>query len=200
MKSLTLALALSLFALNLFAADPHAGHPMPADPHAGHKMANPHEGHAMPADPHAGHAMGGMSAGRLSNDASTAVHIEAIHSYPTIKAVPGAVYATFTNTAAEADQLLSVSTPAAKTVEIHQTSVNKEGVARMDMVKTLPLPAGQAVKLERGGTHLMLIGLKANLAKDEIINLTFEFQKAGKVTVKVPVWPLSQHSQEGFHH
>src|SRR5690606_7479302 len=58
------------------AADPHAGHDMPAkpaappDPHAGHIMppakpaADPHAGHAMPAqrplappDPHAGHDM-----------------------------------------------------------------------------------------------------------------------------------------------
>jgi len=190
MKTLTLALAFGLFAVNLFAADPHEGH----------SMANPHEGHAMPADPHAGHGMGNLSAGKLSNDASTAVHIEAIHAYPSIKAVPGAVYATFTNTAAVADQLLSITTPAAKTVEIHATSMNKEGVMRMDQLKTLPLPAGQAVKLERGGTHIMLIGLKANLAKDEIIDLTLEFQNAGKLTVKVPVWPLSQHSQDGFHH
>lgn len=55
------------------AADPHAGHAMPAasptpDPHAGHDMPaptptpDPHAGHAMPSpsptpDPHAGHRM-----------------------------------------------------------------------------------------------------------------------------------------------
>jgi CopA family copper-resistance protein len=59
------------------AADPHAGHQMPAtpaaapDPHAGHTMpakpqapADPHAGHNMPqqpaADPHAGHSMATM--------------------------------------------------------------------------------------------------------------------------------------------
>ncbi|KPF82994.1 copper resistance protein CopB [Brevundimonas sp. AAP58] len=58
------------------AADPHAGHAIPApaqaaDPHAGHDMgapsqaADPHAGHAMPAqnDPHAGHDMSRQSAG-----------------------------------------------------------------------------------------------------------------------------------------
>ena len=58
------------------AADPHAGHAMPAptqtaDPHAGHDMgvpsraADPHAGHAMPArtDPHAGHDMGSQPVG-----------------------------------------------------------------------------------------------------------------------------------------
>ena len=61
------------------AADPHAGHAMPApartvDPHAGHDMgapsqaADPHAGHATPAqsDPHAGHAMGRASQGPAS--------------------------------------------------------------------------------------------------------------------------------------
>ena len=56
------------------AADPHAGHVMPApgttDPHAGHTSAqaaptDPHAGHTDPAasssDPHAGHQMGSMS-------------------------------------------------------------------------------------------------------------------------------------------
>ncbi len=58
------------------AADPHAGHVMPAptrtaDPHAGHDMGapaqatDPHAGHAMSAepDPHAGHDMSGASPG-----------------------------------------------------------------------------------------------------------------------------------------
>jgi copper resistance protein B len=41
------------------AADPHAGHAMPADPHAGHTMlkAEDHSSHAKVADPHAGHNM-----------------------------------------------------------------------------------------------------------------------------------------------
>lgn len=57
---LALALASSATAAASQAADPHAGHAMPAQP-AG--PADPHAGHAMPAapkpsaDPHAGHAM-----------------------------------------------------------------------------------------------------------------------------------------------
>lgn len=69
---LALLLASSAAAAFAQAADPHAGHAMPApappDPHAGHQApapkasADPHAGHAMPdapaaADPHAGHAM-----------------------------------------------------------------------------------------------------------------------------------------------
>lgn len=57
------------------AADPHAGHTMPAapapPPHAGHRMApaapaDPHAGHAMPADPHAGH--GRQAAAPVGNE------------------------------------------------------------------------------------------------------------------------------------
>ena len=67
------------------AADPHAGHVMPApqtaapDPHAGHTMPapaapDPHAGHNMPApaaqDPHAGHDMAAMGGGAQSHPAS----------------------------------------------------------------------------------------------------------------------------------
>lgn len=57
---LALALASSATAAAAQAADPHAGHAMPAQPAT---PADPHAGHAMPAapkppaDPHAGHAM-----------------------------------------------------------------------------------------------------------------------------------------------
>ena len=76
------------------AADPHAGHTMPAqpaakpaaDPHAGHTMpaqpakpaADPHAGHQMPAqpakpaDPHAGHDMSKTSGGMQSHPPSEA--------------------------------------------------------------------------------------------------------------------------------
>ncbi|MDP1616596.1 copper resistance protein B [Phenylobacterium sp.] len=93
---LALALAGSATAAAAQAADPHAGHVMPAkpsassparpaetpaapaDPHAGHVMpaqpapapADPHAGHVMPApaDPHAGHAMAPMDGGQTGSD------------------------------------------------------------------------------------------------------------------------------------
>ncbi len=45
------------------AADPHAGHTMPAPQQAPQTAtpADPHAGHSMPADPHAGHDMSAMS-------------------------------------------------------------------------------------------------------------------------------------------
>jgi CopA family copper-resistance protein len=70
------------------AADPHAGHAMPApatpDPHAGHAMPqapptpppDPHAGHTMgqpavpPADPHAGHDMSAMGGGSQMHPSS----------------------------------------------------------------------------------------------------------------------------------
>ena len=54
--------------------------------------------------------------------------------------------------------LLEVTSPAADQIEIHKMSINK-GVMQMRMLKTLPLPAGKAVKFEPGGLHLMLFGL-----------------------------------------
>ena len=84
------------------AADPHAGHtmpakPEPADPHAGHNMpakpaepADPHAGHNMPAqppaDPHAGHNMtatGSMQSHPASEDGNPLVDMQTMS--PTAK-------------------------------------------------------------------------------------------------------------------
>jgi CopA family copper-resistance protein len=72
------------------AADPHAGHAMPAQPPA--KPADPHAGHAMPAqppatpaDPHAGHdmsAMGSMQTHPESENGNPLVDMQAMDPRP----------------------------------------------------------------------------------------------------------------------
>lgn len=94
---LALALASSATAAAAQAADPHAGHAMPAQPAA---PADPHAGHAMPAapkpsaDPHAGHAMpepkaSGPSQPTQGSEASAApVDPHAGHAMPAQPAAP----------------------------------------------------------------------------------------------------------------
>jgi hypothetical protein len=55
----------------------------------------------------------------------------------------------------------------------------------------LELPAGKTVELKPGGFHVMLMDLKAPLAKDASVALTLVFKDAkgveSKVEVKAPV-------------
>lgn len=101
------------------------------------------------------------------------------------QAANGAAYLTLTGGARD-DALISVSTPAAATAEVHQSS-SEGGVMRMRPVKALPVKAGQTVKLAPGGYHVMLMGLKQPLAAGQSFPLTLTFEHAPPATVQVEV-------------
>lgn len=89
-------------------------------------------------------------------------------------------------TAARADEILSVATPAADRVEMH-ASAEEAGVTQMRPVATVVLPANEAVKFEAGGLHLMMIGLRAPLVAGSSFPLTFTFRSAAPVTIRADV-------------
>lgn len=90
------------------------------------------------------------------------------------------------NNGGAADKLVSATTPAATTVELH--TMRMEGdVMRMRQLDAIELPAGQTVELKPGGLHLMLMGLKAPLKAGDMVPLTLKFEKAGEVTVQLKV-------------
>lgn len=97
---------------------------------------------------------------------------------------PGAAYVTLQSTAG--DRLIGVTTPVADQVMIHGVE-EVNGVSRMEHLPTLDLPSGQPVMLTPGGTHLMLMGLKDKLEEGGRFPMTFQVEKAGAVTVDVPV-------------
>ena len=49
------------------------------------------------------------------------------------------------------------------------------------------IPAGEMVDLKPGGYHVMFFDLTQALAEGEMIEVTLEFEKGGKVTVPVMV-------------
>ena len=93
-------------------------------------------------------------------------------------------------TATQATQLVAVATPVAGVAEVHEMKM-EGGVMKMRAMPALDLPAGQAVELKPGGYHLMLMDLKAPLAKDSSVALTLTFRDAKGVEtrqqVNVPV-------------
>jgi copper(I)-binding protein len=61
----------------------------------------------------------------------------------------------FSITSSTADRITGVSSPQAERVEIHN-SVSKDGLATMEKVDSVELPAGQAVAFAPRGLHLMI--------------------------------------------
>lgn len=97
---------------------------------------------------------------------------------------PGVAYLTLHSL--NDDRLIGAETPVANAVMIHAAD-KTDGVSRMTPLTVLDLPAGHGVTLRTGGTHLMLMGLKAKLVEGGSFPLTLQFEHAGAVTVKVPV-------------
>ena len=89
-------------------------------------------------------------------------------------------------TAPQATRLVAVSTPVAGVSEIHEMKMDG-GVMKMRALPALELPANQAVELQPGGYHLMLMDLKAPLAKDSSVALTLTFKDAKGVETKQQV-------------
>jgi periplasmic copper chaperone A len=102
-------------------------------------------------------------------------------------ATTGVTYMTINNKSNVADRLNAVSSDVAKTLQIHEMKV-VDGVMKMHEISGgLPVPAGGSVALKPGGYHVMLIGLNKPLKAGENFPLTLVFEKAGKVSIEVPV-------------
>ncbi len=107
--------------------------------------------------------------------------------------VPGqkATGAFMTLTAAEGTKLVGVQSPVAGVAEVHEMKMEGD-VMRMRAVEGgINLPAGKAVELKPGGYHVMLMDLKAPVAKDTTVPLTLLFKDEkgieSKLELQVPV-------------
>jgi copper(I)-binding protein len=98
----------------------------------------------------------------------------------------GAVYVTIANRGAEPDALLSATTDAAATVELHET-VQEGGVMKMRPRPTFEVPGGGRLEMKPGGHHIMLLGLTRDLKPGDTVRVTVTFEKAGRLTVDAPV-------------
>lgn len=91
-------------------------------------------------------------------------------------------------------RLVAAESPVARVVEVHEMAL-QDNVMRMRQVPAIALPAGQAVALEPGGYHLMLIDLHRQVKEGETVDLTLHLEWAdgrrSQVAVQAPVRPLT---------
>ncbi len=97
------------------------------------------------------------------------------------KGVPTtAAYLTIANMGKAADKLLSVDCACAAAAMMHK-SEKAGGIASMNMLTAVDIPAGGKVVFQPTGMHIMLVGLKAPLNQGGVQMMTLTFQKAGPV-------------------
>ncbi|HYO75894.1 MAG TPA: SCO family protein [Thermoanaerobaculia bacterium] len=94
--------------------------------------------------------------------------------------------------------LVGATSPAARVVEIHETSRSADGVMSMKQVDRVVAEARQRVRLGPGGTHLMLIDVNRELRSgDQVeLDLTFSDRSTRKVVARVQAGTREQPSTE----
>lgn len=109
----------------------------------------------------------------------------------------GAAFMAITNTTGTDDRLIAARGDIAERLELH-THEMTDGVARMRQVEGgIPIPAGETVLLERGGLHVMFLGLTGEMAEGSAVDIVLVFQSAGEIPVTIPV--DLKRGQDGGH-
>ncbi|MFC0847216.1 MULTISPECIES: copper chaperone PCu(A)C [Streptomyces] len=86
------------------------------------------------------------------------------------------------NDSKTADKLTKVTSDISDDVTIHETKSQK-----MQEVKSFDIPANGQLDLERGGSHIMFMGLKKKPKQGEKVSIELHFEKTGTVKVELPV-------------
>ncbi|MDJ0994815.1 MAG: copper chaperone PCu(A)C [Dinoroseobacter sp.] len=116
----------------------------------------------------------------------------------------GAAFMVIENAGPEEDRLIEARSDIAVRVELHTHLSDGNGVMRMIEVKDgFAVPAGGKHMLQRGGDHVMFMGLNGPLEDGDSIAVTLVFERAGEVEVEIPVdlkrMPKG-HGGHGGHH
>jgi copper(I)-binding protein len=99
----------------------------------------------------------------------------------------GGGFLKITNTGTAPDRLVSVKSPAADIVQVHEMKMDGSVMRMREVEKGLEIPAGGSVTLAPGGYHLMMMGLKGPLKQGSTVPVTLTFEKAGTVDVELAV-------------
>ena len=132
---------------------------------------------------------------------------EIVVEHPLARASLGQVpntagYFVVRNNGKAADRLVGAACACAARVELHSHTV-RDGVASMQPVTAVAVPAGGTAVFAPAGHHLMIMGLKQRLEAGTVVPLTLRFERAG--AVQVPFFVTARVEQElaahrGGHH
>ncbi len=124
-------------------------------------------------------------------------------STPTAKV--GAVFFKIFNNTDEDIVLLGAHSEVAAKTEVHTHSMNDEGVMSMiHLEEGVEIPASHCFTFQRGGHHIMLMGLENSLEEGQEISVTLEFEGHEDVVINTHVnsdfdESASDHSDDKEH-
>ena len=112
----------------------------------------------------------------------------------------GAAFMRIRNTGATDDRLIGARADIAQRVELHTHLIDDIGTMRMMEVEDgFAIPSGGEHLLERGGDHVMFLGLREVPDAGAEIPLTLIFDSGAELTVPVPVETPTPHGHSHGH-
>lgn len=100
----------------------------------------------------------------------------------------GAAFMTLHNSGPRDDQLIGAASDAAVRVELHTHVDQGNGVMQMKQVEDgFAIPAAATHSLQRGGDHVMFMGLTGRWKQGGTVPLTLIFRDAGEISLDIPV-------------
>lgn len=148
-------------------------------------------------------ALAGLSAIALSATAAWA-EIEIRDAYARAAspmAMAGAAFMEIVNTGDTPDRLIAAKAGVAKRVELHTHIDAGDGVMKMREVEGgFEVPAQETTMLQRGGNHVMFMGLTERFEQGKVIPVTLVFEQAGEIEVEIEVDLERQPDHGGMNH
>lgn len=96
----------------------------------------------------------------------------------------GAAFMQIMNRSDTDDRLVSATSPAAARVELHTHVDDGNGVMLMREVEDgFTIPAGETYALQRGGDHVMFMGLTDSWSHGDTVPVTLVFEQIGRAHV-----------------
>ena len=114
---------------------------------------------------------------------------------PVVSGRPGAAYFTLSQANGPPRKLTGVSVAMAGRAEMHQTA-SDGAMSTMKPVTEVPLAAGETVKFEPGGYHVMLFDLDPRLRFEKATRITLAFDNGDKAAVMAPVTTVAGAMEE----
>ncbi|MBN8294594.1 copper chaperone PCu(A)C [Rhodobacter sp. NTK016B] len=113
---------------------------------------------------------------------------DAYARFSTSMSQSGAAFMVLHNHGTEDCHITGARSDVAQRTELHTHEIGENGVARMIHVEEgFPLPADGELVLQRGGDHVMLMGLNSPLEQGETFDLTLIFADGSESTFPVTV-------------
>jgi periplasmic copper chaperone A len=124
-----------------------------------------------------------------ANHASTAAPAGPVIRLPAVRGRPGSGYFEYRVTG-DRGALLSVTSPQAGRVEMHETMAGAHNMMEMRPLARIPVRDGETLSFTPGGRHLMVYDLARTVAAGDRVDLILHFERGDPVTIQAVLQPV----------